>query len=194
MEKGEDATEKEFRTALVWFEPSGEASVEAPEEPFEMVTVRKEFSPKVLAVPVGSTVRFPNQDPILHNVFSITGGNRFDLGLYRGGDSEETRFTEPGIVRVFCNVHHSMVAYVAVLDTPHHSRISRDGTFRLAGLPPGPGRLTVWHDRAEPRTVDLVLPLASPFEARLELTKDQIPRHRNKFGKPYTRKRRGKAY
>ena len=189
-----DETAKEFRSALVWFSPEKRVAVEAPNEPYEMITVRKEFQPKVMAVPVGSTVRFPNQDPILHNVFSISGKNRFDLGLYRGGDAEETRFTSPGVVRVFCNVHHSMVAYVAVLDTPYSSRVSRDGSFRFEGVPPGPGRLTVWHDRAEPKIVDIVLPLNRPFNLDLEMTTEQIPRHRNKFGKPYTRERRGKAY
>lgn len=194
MEGRQDETLKEFRSALVWFEPERKVSVEAPREPFEMTTVRKEFQPKVLAVPKGATVSFPNQDPILHNVFSVSGRNRFDLGLYRGGEAKEARFTDPGVVRVFCNVHHSMVAYVAVLDTPYYARIGRDGSFRLDGVPPGPGTLTIWHDRADAETLDVVLPLASPLRVDLELTKEQIPRHRNKFGKPYTRKRRGKAY
>lgn len=194
MDGRKDETSKEFRSALVWFEPERKVAVEAPRTPFEMTTVRKEFQPKVMAVPVGATVSFPNQDPILHNVFSVSGRNRFDLGLYRGGEAEEARFTQPGVVRVFCNVHHSMVAYVAVLDTPFYGRVGRDGTFRLDGVPSGPGRLTIWHDRAEPRSLDVVLPLTSPLRVDLQLTKDQIPRHRNKFGKPYTRKRRGKAY
>ena len=194
MDGRKDQTGKEFRSALVWFEPEREVAVEAPNTPFEMTTVRKEFQPKVMAVPVGSTVSFPNQDPILHNVFSVSGSNRFDLGLYRGGEAEETRFDHPGVVRVFCNVHHSMVAYLAVLDTPFSSRLGRDGAFALDGIPPGPGRLTIWHDRADAKTLDVILPLAAPLRVELELTKDQIPRHRNKFGKPYTRKRRGKAY
>lgn len=190
----DDQTSKEYRSALVWFQPETPVAVEVPREPFEMITVRKEFQPKVLAVPVGSTVRFPNQDPILHNVFSISGKNRFDLGLYRGGAAEETRFTSPGVVRVFCNVHHSMVAYVAVLDTPFSSRVGRDGSFRFDDIPAGRGQLTIWHDRADPKTVDVTLPLTKPLQLDLQLTKEQIPRHRNKFGKPYTRKRRGKAY
>jgi len=189
-----DETAKEFRSALVWFEPERPVRVGVPEEPFEMVTVRKEFQPKVMSVPVGATVRFPNQDPILHNVFSVSGENGFDLGLYRGGDAKDTRFDHAGVVRVFCNVHHSMVAYVAVLQTPFSGRLGRDGSFQLDSLPPGPGRLTIWHERAEPKILDLVLPLASPVRVDLDLTKELIPRHRNKFGKPYTRTRRGKAY
>lgn len=70
-------------------------------------------------VPAGSTVRFPNQDSILHNVFSVSRANRFDLGLYRRGEGKSATFRQPGVVRVFCNVHHSMVAYVVVVETPH---------------------------------------------------------------------------
>ncbi len=83
-----------------------------------MVTVRKEFLPRVLAVPAGSKVRFPNQDPILHNVFSVSGENRFDLGLYKQGEAKEAHLLQAGMVNVFCNVHHSMVGYIAVLETP----------------------------------------------------------------------------
>lgn len=194
VERGDDETSKEYRSALVWFEPAARVPVEVPDEPIDMVTVRKEFQPKVMPVPVGATVRFPNQDPILHNVFSVSGANRFDLGLYRGGDAKATTLEHTGVVRVFCNVHHSMVAYLAVLDTPFYTRVGRQGHFRLDGVPAGPGRLTVWHDRAEPETFDVTLPLTSPLRLDLQLTKEQIPRHRNKFGKPYTRKRRGKAY
>lgn len=194
VEDGDDETDREFRSALAWFEPTDGAPPEVPDEPFEMVTVRKDFLPRVLAVPVGATVRFPNQDPILHNVFSRSAGNRFDLGLYRGGEAESATFHAPGIVRVFCNVHHSMVAYVAVLETSHYGRLQRDGTFLLEDVPAGPGRLTVWHERAEPRSVDLVLPLDGPLEIDVRITKPKVPRHRNKFGQPYSRKRRGRAY
>lgn len=190
----DDETGREFRSALVWFEPDARVAVDVPAEPFDMVTVRKEFQPKVMAVPVGATVRFPNEDPILHNVFSVSGANRFDLGLYRGGDAKSATFEHAGVVRVFCNVHHSMVAYVAILDTPYFSRLGRDGSFAFDSVPAGPGRLTVWHARAEPLSMNIELPLTKSLDLQLKLTKDQIPRHRNKFGKPYTRKRRGKAY
>ena len=104
----------------------------------DMVTVRKAFQPRILVVPVGSTVRFPNQDPILHNVFSVSGRNSFDLGLLGKGAGSTAVFREAGIVRVFCNVHQAMVGFVAVLDTPFSAFPDSAGNFTLS-VPDGPG-------------------------------------------------------
>ena len=117
-----------------------------------MVTVRKAFLPRILVVPVGSTVRFPNQDPILHNVFSISGRNSFDLGLLGKGAGKSALFRETGIVRVFCNVHHGMFGYVFVVSSPYWARVGADGTFRIPDVPAGPGQLTVWNERSSPTT------------------------------------------
>jgi plastocyanin len=160
--------------------------VEPLEETAEMATRGKEFEPRVLTVPRGSTVAFPNRDPILHNVFSVSDPYRFDLGLYGGGDSESVTFDRPGVVRVFCNVHHEMVGYVLVLDTRHSARPDAQGRFRLTGLPAGEGELTVWHEQAEPWTRRIRIP-AGTVAVRLELTKPKIPPHRNKFGRSYRR-------
>lgn len=177
--------------AVVYFRPAVAVPVSPPRQPYEIVTRDKQFEPRVLALPVGGTVRFPNRDPILHNVFSVSGGNRFDLGLYRRGPGKEVTFREPGVVRVFCNVHHDMVAYVLVLDTPFHTTPAADGSFRLTGLPPGEGTLTVWHERAEPWSRALTLPRREEVAARLEITRPRVPSHRNKFGRAY---RRGREY
>lgn len=180
--------------AVIYFTPR--AAVDPPPpaaEPFEVVTVRKDFQPHVLAVPRGSAVRFPNEDQILHNVFSVSGDNRFDLGLYRGGESKQTTFDDAGVVQVFCNVHHSMAAYIVVLATPYYTSPETNGEFLLTGLPAGPGTLTVWHEQTEAVKRRLDLPLAEPLAIRLEISRKRVPKHLNKFGKPY-RNRRGKAY
>ncbi len=185
---------REVGSAQVYFTPDEAAAPSAPAEPFEIVTARKEFVPRVLAVPVGSTVRFPNRDAILHNVFSVSGRNRFDLGLYRRSDGESVTFEHPGLVRVFCNVHHSMVAYVLVTETPFATTPDVEGRFHLSGLPAGSGTLTVWHERSEAVSRQITVPASEPLEIRLEASKPRVPRHANKFGKPYARKRSGRAY
>src|SRR5579864_70359 len=126
--------------AVVYFEPQGAAhaphAAKEPEAPYQLLTKHKEFFPHVMAVPVGSRVQFPNQDPILHNVFSVSPGNAFDLGIYRVGPPKEKRFETPGLVRVYCNVHQQMVAYILVLDaSSSHASPAADGSFRLTGLP-----------------------------------------------------------
>ncbi|HEX2225444.1 MAG TPA: hypothetical protein VHN15_14680 [Thermoanaerobaculia bacterium] len=188
----EPARGSDARQAVVYFEPVSPQPVRPPAEPFVMTTRKKEFVPRVLAIPRGSRVRFPNEDLILHNVFSVSGGNSFDLGLYRAGAGKDKRFTESGLVRVYCNVHHDMVAYVLVLDTPYFVSPEANGEFVLTGLPKGRGRLTIWHEQAEPFTMDLQLPAASPVLGRLEVTRPQVPPHLNKSGQSYFRRDRYK--
>ena len=175
----------EVRQALVWFEPAAGAVVRPAAMPYVMTTKDKQFVPRVLTVPKGSRVVFPNQDVILHNVFSVSSGNSFDLGLYKRGPGKEATFKEAGLVRVFCNVHHTMVGYVWVLDTPFLVSPGADGSFALAGLPRGPGKLTVWHEQADPVTIDVQVPRTEPLAARLEIVRLRVPPHLDKAGKSY---------
>lgn len=187
LEKGgkRPAKGSDVRQAVVFFEPAGGAVPRPAAAPFVMSTRDKQFVPRVLTIPRGSRVRFPNEDVILHNVFSVSGRNSFDMGLYKKGAGKEHRFDEAGLVRVFCNVHHSMVGYVWVLDTPFVAVPDASGEFVLTGIPKGPGRLTVWHEQAEPRTVDVQVPRAEPLAASLEIVRPRIPPHLNKSGKSY---------
>jgi hypothetical protein len=178
--------------AVVYFEPASPHPPKPPGAPFQLVTYKKEFTPRLMAVPVGSVVQFPNRDPILHNVFSVSPGNAFDVGIYRTGPPKEKRFDHPGVVRVYCNVHQSMVADILVLNTPFYSSPGADGGFRLTGLPKGVGKLTVWHEQADPWTTELTLPLAASgggaaIEARLVVVRPKLPPHLNKTGGSYSR-------
>src|SRR5678816_2955722 len=87
----------------------------------------KAFEPHVMAVPVGSTVAFPNFDAIYHNVFSISKTKPFDLGMYKNGETREIKFDKPGIARIGCNLHPAMSAYVVVVDAPHYAIVQTDG-------------------------------------------------------------------
>lgn len=193
VENGRDVSSREWRSTVVYYVPDAAVDVRPLAETQSIAMVRKEFVPRILPVTKGSTVAFPNEDRILHNVFSLSGKNRFDLGLYRRGESAETALDHAGIVQIFCNVHHSMVAYVLVLDTPFYTIPERDGTFSFDDVPAGPGELVVWHERADPMRIRVTEPRLD-LEPTVTIDKPKIPRHRNKFGKPYSRKRRGKAY
>ncbi len=103
------------------------------------------FVPHVLPVVVGTTVAFPNDDPIFHNVFSASPVHKFDLGLYPQGKSRSTRFDRPGIVQIGCNVHAQMSAYVVVLDEPYFVVPNGRGVYELTGLPLGRYTIKVWH-------------------------------------------------
>src|SRR5258708_39349254 len=104
---------------LVWVEPASGRAVRVMPGTFQITTRNKILVPHVLAIPVGSTVIFPNDDPISHNLFSLSSNNAFDLGLYRKGAGKSQKFETPGIVNVYCNVHPNMSAVIQVMTTPH---------------------------------------------------------------------------
>lgn len=108
------------------------------------------FVPGLLVVPVGTTVRFPNQDPFFHNVFSYSSAARFDLGRYTRGESKDVRFQEPGIVKVYCEVHEPMRAVILVTENRHWAVPDSEGRFTLPDVPAGTHTLVAWHaDRGE---------------------------------------------
>jgi plastocyanin len=147
----------------------------------------KTFVPRIVAVVVGSTVHFPNLDPIHHNVFSVSRGNRFDLDLYKRPGSRSATLTQAGIVRVYCNIHPQMTAIVLVRDNPYFAWVAPDGTFVLENVPAGRHRVTVWNDRSPEVSADVVVPESG--RVRVELTLDasryRPAPHKNKYGQDY---------
>jgi plastocyanin len=107
------------------------------------------FVPWVLAVPVGTTVDFPNSDSTYHNVFSLSKTRRFDLGRYPRGQSRSVRFDRPGVVRVFCEIHSHMNAFILVFAHRYFATTDDAGRYRIAGVPPGEYRLVWWYDGRE---------------------------------------------
>jgi plastocyanin len=108
--------------------------------------LNKTFVPRVLPVTVGSTVNFTNQDPIFHNVFSLSRPNEFDGGLYKAGQSFSKTFGRAGPVQILCNIHASMLAYVVVVDTPWYGQADSSGSFIIRGVPPGEYEMETWHE------------------------------------------------
>jgi plastocyanin len=152
----------------------------------------KRFHPHVLAVPVGTAVRFPNKDPWFHNVFSLYDGKRFDLGLYEAGSSRSVRFERPGVSFVFCNIHPEMSAYVLALDTPYFATSRSDGKVSIPNVEPGRYRLHVWYEFADSAELnrlsrEITLPRDLDSVARLDVRESDrlVPQHADKHGKPY---------
>lgn len=160
---------REMAHAVVYFEPDAVPDFTPTEEVVVMTTQRREFVPRVLTVVTGTEVRFPNEDPILHNVFSTSAGNRFDLGVYGESPGKSHRFDTPGLVRIFCNVHSRMSAHIVVVNSPYFITPDSDGSFTLDDVPPGAGRLTFWHERAEPQRVHIELESGEQYTHKVEL-------------------------
>ena len=175
---------------VVWLEnPS--LPVPAPASA-RMMQRRKVFQPHVLAIPVGSTVEFPNFDPIFHNAFSNGGGDAFDVGLYPPGGTRKVVFRQPGIVRVFCNIHQSMSAVIVVERTPYMAVSDAAGSFSLPNVGPGDYTLRVFYERATGKTLDALSrevrvgaePVTLPPLAVSEAGYIPVP-HKNKHGEDY---------
>lgn len=179
----------EAREAVVYFKSAVNVPLVPPKTPLIMRTERKTFVPSVLPILQNSKVSFPNSDPILHNAFSTAKGNLFDTGLYGKGEGESHTFTNVGVVRVYCNVHHSMMANILVLNTPFFASPDIQGRFRLKNLPTGPGELFVWHERSSLWRKRLTIGASGEIieQISLPISKKRIPPHLNKFGRPYRR-------
>lgn len=161
-----------------------------PQRP-TLASRNKSFEPHVQAVPAGTTVSFPNFDDIMHNVFSLTKGNRFDLGLYKSGAKKDYVFETPGLVRVYCNIHPQMSAFVLVMRSPYYAWAGADGSFRIEGVPPGSYSLKLWHEEGESEQSIVVTEQgAAGLSLSLDVSGFKRRPHLNKFGKPY--KKRGK--
>jgi plastocyanin len=106
----------------------------------------KTFIPHVTVVPCGSTILFPNNDTVFHNVFAYYDAKKFDLGMYPRGATKSVVFDKPGVVALLCNVHSDMSAYILVVDTPYYGVTDRQGRFLLKDVPPGRYELRVWHE------------------------------------------------
>jgi plastocyanin len=182
--KGTDDKALPAEGAVVWI--AGQKEGASPPAP-TLSSRDKRFDPHVIAVPVGTTLNFPNYDRIYHNVFSRSTGNDFDLGLYRKGASRTMTFKKPGLVRVYCNIHPEMAAVVMVLDTSAFAVTGADGRYHLPGLPPGRHSLHVWDERGgeQQLVVDLAPGSKRTLNSVLDASGYRRTAHKNKFDKDY---------
>ncbi|MEO8704657.1 MAG: hypothetical protein ABI867_31670 [Kofleriaceae bacterium] len=118
----------------------------------------REFLPNLVAISVGSTITFPNFDNVFHNVFSTSQPAAFDLGLYKAGEAREFTFPKEGIIRLGCNLHANMSAYIAVVAAPAYVVTDDQGGFAFKRLAPGKYKLKAWSVKSKaPITQDITI-------------------------------------
>jgi len=189
----------DFSGVVVWLEPvaglpdPATAGTVAQTNQAKMIQKDKTFTPHVLPIRVGTTVDFPNFDPIFHNAFSNYNGQLFDVGLYPPGTSRPVRFARPGVVRVFCNIHANMSAVIVVLNTPYFQATQKSGKFQFDNVPPGEYTLRFFHERASQATLDSLARRITIGDGSITLPAIGISEsgyivipHHNKYGHDYT--------
>jgi plastocyanin len=178
----EDPLEFERSRVVVYLEGPSSASIgpvsTSPGSPsvFTIEQLNRRFSPDLLVLPVGSTVSFPNMDPIFHNIFSLSKAKSFDLGSYDKGKTREVVFPRPGVVDVYCHLHPNMAATIVVTPNRWFARSDKSGQYRIADVPPGKYTLVAWHKSAgffrksivvetgHDSEADFLIPLGEPAE------------------------------
>jgi plastocyanin len=141
----------------------------------------RQFAPKVMVVPVGSTVTFPNFDSVYHNVFSRSESAPFDLGIYKNGQARDMTFTKEGIIRLGCNLHANMSAAIVVVSEPHYAITDRNGRFNFKSLEPGKYRMRAWSEKSIGAVVQEVTVKPEANTATVTVKADQIA-NIDKFG------------
>jgi len=145
--------------------------------PLEMVRQKDAmFVPHVLPIMVGTTVEWPNNDDIYHNVFSVSDAAQFDLGLYNGNPpSARWTFDKPGRVDVFCSIHKDMNCIVLVLENPYFASTDENGNYKIPNVPPGKFKLKAWHERLPADESEITVPTNGEVKVDFVLGMKNLP-------------------
>ena len=159
--------------SIVWVEAAPGVTLPKPDKPFAMSQKALRFEPHIMAVPVGATVDFQNNDSVPHNIFwPAIGSNKklsHSLGTFPKGQTRTFEFTTPGIVPILCNVHPEMSAYIIVTPTPYLAVTDDSGSFKIADVPDGSYTVTAWHEGYKTQTKPVTV--ASDAKVDFALTK-----------------------
>ena len=204
IEKNSTKSAKDASQVVLWLVPvqgtENSAAAVSAKHHYRMLQENKTFEPKLLVVPLGSRVDFPNLDPWFHNVFSLYQGKRFDLGLYQAGAEREVVFDRPGPSFLFCNIHPQMTAVILTVNSAFFGISDKAGHVLIRHVPAGRYAMHVWYENASSEFTDVsqraieigpgqnVLPALSIPVARHDWL------HKDKYGYDYDPKASAPAY
>ena len=175
---------EEMHDFVIYIEGAVGPKPAAPQQHAQVLTVKNPsvtqkgalFTPHVLPVLVGTTVDWPNNDDILHNVFSFSEAKPFDLGLYKSPTIESVTFDKPGKVDVFCSIHSRMSCIVLVLENPYFATANDKGHYTITNVPPGSYKLKAWHERLPSQTKEITVPETGEIKVDFTLGITNLPK------------------
>jgi len=174
----------DMRDFVVYIEGAVGPKLPVPEKHAQVVTIRNPsvtqkgalFTPHVLPVLVGTIVDWPNNDDILHNVFSFSEAAPFDLGLYKNPTIKSWKFDKPGKVDVFCSIHSRMSCVVLVLENPYFVTTNDKGHYSITNVPPGNYKLKAWHERLPAQVSEITVPETGELKVDFTLGITNLPK------------------
>jgi plastocyanin len=184
---------KDFSNAVIWLTPLDAASPARPlRQAPQMVQRNKTFEPHLLVIPAGTVVEFPNKDQFFHNVFSLSNGRRFDLGLYEAGSSKSIHFDRPAVSFLFCNIHPEMGAVIVAVDSSYFAISDKGGSVTLPNVPNGRYEVHVWFERSTPDDLKKLTRVVTISDSTRQLGTFRIidnpnfsAAHKNMYGQDY---------
>ena len=174
----------EMRDFIVYIEGPVGPKLPIPEKHAQVLTIRNPsvtqkgalFSPHILPVLLGTTVDWPNNDDILHNVFSFSEAAPFDLGLYKNPTIKSVTFEKPGKVDVFCSIHARMNCIVLVLENPYFAAVNDNGHYSITNVPAGTYKLKAWHERLPAQVNEITVPETGELKIDFTLGITNLPK------------------
>ena len=144
---------------VIYIDQAVPAAPDAGIHPATITQRNVSFEPHVLAIAVGTTVRWPNADDIFHNVFSMSETKEFNLGFYTKGDTpREIPFDKVGRVDVFCGIHSKMHCIILVLPNRYFTKVNARQHYFLPDLPAGTYKVTAWQERLPSQSREIAVP------------------------------------
>jgi len=162
-----------------------------PPTPKDHATIKqreKQFEPALTVVVKGTTIDFPNEDKIFHNVFSVSRPARFDLGLYKSGTAKSVEMKRSGVVDVYCNIHPDMIAKVKILENAYYMITGKDGAFKIENVPAGEYPIVAWMPSGDEAKGTVIVKAGEAAQIKLEVSESaKKETHTRKDGTPYGR-------
>jgi plastocyanin len=168
----------EMKDFVVYLDQPISNTNQPPPKPMQIV-IQKDgtFRPHVLPVMVGTTVEWPNNDDIFHNVFSMSEAKPFDLGFYKSHEVKRVTFDKPGRVDIFCSIHTRMSCIVLVLENPFFAVTDKNGSYQIPNLPAGTYKVKAWHERLPSQIVDVTVPVNGEISQDFILSVSGLPKY-----------------